>query len=123
LKDQIALTVDKKGYLNGIDGRKLHVRSAHSALNTLLQSAGGLLVKQATINVYDNLSAAGYEWGKDWAIVLHCHDEFQLQVRKGIENEVAEIAIESFRQAGRQFNWRCLVDAEAKIGETWAETH
>ena len=123
LKDQIALTVDKKGYLNGIDGRKLHVRSAHSALNTLLQSAGGLLVKQATVNVYDNLSAAGYEWGKDWAIVLHCHDEFQLQVRKGIENEVAEIAIESFRQAGRQFNWRCLVDAEAKIGETWAETH
>ena len=73
--------------------------------------------------VYDNLSTAGYEWGRDWAMVLHCNDEFQLQVRKGIENEVAEIAIESFRQAGRQFNWRCLVDAEAKIGADWAETH
>ena len=48
--------------------------------------------------VYDNLSTAGYEWGRDWAMVLHCNDEFQLQVRKGIENKVAEIAIESFRK-------------------------
>ena len=123
LKDAIALTVDKKGYLKGIDGRRLHVRSAHAALNTLLQSAGGLLVKQATVNVYENLTAAGYEWGKDWAMVAHVHDEYQLQVREEIAEEVAEIAVESFRQAGRQFNWRCLVDGEAQIGSTWAETH
>jgi DNA polymerase I-like protein with 3'-5' exonuclease and polymerase domains len=115
--------VDQKGYLKGIDGRKLHVRSAHSALNTLLQSAGGLLVKQATVNIYDKLTANGYEWGRDWAMVAHVHDEFQLQVRKEIADEVAEMAVEAFRLAGRQFNWRCLVDGEAKIGETWAETH
>ncbi len=123
LKDAIALAADKNGYLRGIDGRRLHVRSAHSALNTLLQSAGGLLVKQATINVYQNLSDAGYVWGKDWAMVAHVHDEFQLQVREEIAEEVAKVAVESFRQAGRQFNWRCLVDGEAKIGKTWADTH
>lgn len=123
LKEAIEKVVKDRGYLIGIDGRKLHVRSAHSALNTLLQSAGGLLVKQATVNLYDNLSAAGYKWGTDWAMVAHVHDEFQLQVRKEIAEEVSEIAVRSFRQAGEQFNWRCLVDGEAQIGHSWAETH
>ncbi|GGX91047.1 hypothetical protein GCM10007160_18150 [Litchfieldella qijiaojingensis] len=123
LKEAIEATVKKRGYLIGIDGRKLHIRSQHAALNTLLQSAGGLLVKQATVNLYDNLSAAGYEWGKDWAMVAHVHDEFQLQVCEEIAEEVAAIAVQSFRQAGEQFNWRILIDGEAQIGKSWAETH
>ena len=123
LKDAIGVAVKQKGSLKGIDGRILHVRAEYSALNTLLQSAGGLLVKQATVNLYNNLTAAGYEWGKDWAMVLHCHDEYQLQVRKEISKKVAEISVESFREAGRQFNWKCEVDAESKIGSNWAETH
>lgn len=123
LKEAIEKTVADRGHLKGIDGRKLHIRSAHAALNTLLQSAGGLLVKQATVFLYEDLSDAGYVWGEDWAMVAHVHDEFQLQVRKEIANEVAEIAVEAFRKAGREFNWRCALDGEANIGSNWAETH
>lgn len=123
LKDAIEHTINTRGYLIGIDGRHLHIRSAHAALNTLLQSAGGLLVKQATVFLYQDLSAAGYEWGKDWAMVAHVHDEYQLQVRKEIAEDVAEIAVEAFRKAGREFNWKCPLDGEAQIGNNWAETH
>ena len=38
-----------KGYLVGLDGRRLFVRNEYSALNTLLQSAGALIMKQALV--------------------------------------------------------------------------
>src|SRR3546814_19764457 len=33
----------KKGWLQGLDGRKIPVRSEHAALNSLLQSAGAVI--------------------------------------------------------------------------------
>ena len=123
LREDVIAAVRKRGYLRGIDGRKLRIRSEHAALNTLLQSAGALLVKQATINLYKELTRRGYEFGKDWAMVAHVHDEFQLHAREEIAEEVAEVAVWSIRQAGHDFNWRCPLDGEAKIGRNWAETH
>lgn len=48
LKDRVGRAA-KKGYIKGIDGRKLIVRSEHAALNTLLQSAGAIVMKKALI--------------------------------------------------------------------------
>jgi DNA polymerase I-like protein with 3'-5' exonuclease and polymerase domains len=123
LREDVAAAVRKRGYLRGIDGRRLHIRSEHAALNTLLQSAGALLVKQATINLYRELSTRGYIFGKDWAMVAHVHDEYQLQVREDLVDEVSEVAVWSFQEAGRQFNWRCPLDGEAKVGTNWSECH
>jgi len=123
LREDVLTAVKKKKSLRGIDGRTLHVRSEHSALNVLLQSAGALLVKQATINLYKELTRRGFEWGTDWGMVVHCHDEWGLQVREGLEQEIAEVSVWAFQEAGRQFKWRCPLDGEAKIGMNWSETH
>lgn len=80
-------------------------------------------MKQATINLYDELTRRGYKWGDDWALVAHVHDEYGIQVREGLQDEVAEVAVWSFKEAGEQFNWRCPLDGEAKIGKNWSETH
>ena len=45
----------KSGVLTGLDGRKLRVRSEHAALNTLLQGAGAIVMKQALIHLSDRL--------------------------------------------------------------------
>ena len=42
-----------KGYIKGLDGRQLKIRSAHKALNTLLQSSGALICKQWIIDVHE----------------------------------------------------------------------
>ena len=123
LREDVLAKVKKSKSLRGIDGRTLHVRSEHSALNVLLQSAGALLVKQATVNLYKELTRRGFQWGTDWGIVAHVHDEFGLQVRDGLEDEIAEVAVWSFQEAGKQFGWRCPLDGEAKIGKDWSETH
>lgn len=120
IKD-VQQTVKARGTLYGIDKRILPVRSQHSALNTLLQSAGALAVKKATCLLWDYLNEAGLS--RDVQQVAHIHDEFQLLVREGIEEQVGQIAVRSFQDAGKYFNFRCPLDGEYKIGSNWAETH
>jgi DNA polymerase I-like protein with 3'-5' exonuclease and polymerase domains len=46
LKAAVSKAAKTKHQLIGLDGRVLHVRSEHAALNTLLQSAGAILCKE-----------------------------------------------------------------------------
>jgi DNA polymerase-1 len=123
LRQAVEATAKKRGHLIGLDGRRLHVRSAHAALNTLLQSAGALLAKVATILAIQELNSRGYRWGKDYALVCHCHDELQLEAREDIADEVGHIVVEAMRKAGEFFKFRVPIDGTAKIGRTWADTH
>jgi DNA polymerase-1 len=123
LKDNIAKIAEEDGFLPGLDGRRLAVRSKHAALNTLLQSAGALLVKKATVILHEKLADRGYVWGKDFAQLAHIHDEIQLQARPEIANEIGTLAVESFKEAGEFFKFRIPITGEFKIGNNWAETH
>jgi len=110
------------GYLIGIDGRKLVIRSEHSALNTLLQSAGAIAVKQTTCLIDREIKLQG--WGLDQVMqVAHVHDEIQYQVRKEIAEDVGRISIQQIKQAGEDLKFQCPLDGEFKVGRNWAETH
>lgn len=123
LKSCIASTLQTREYLKGIDGRKLYIRSEHSALNTLLQSAGAIIMKQATIHLHTALTKKGYIHGKDWGLVAHVHDEFQAEARPAISELVAEEAVRSIRCAGKSLGFKCPLDGEARVGANWAKTH
>ena len=123
LREKVTQAVKSKGYLTGLDGRVLPIRSPHSSLNTLLQSAGALLAKQATIILYENLTLKGYIFGVDYALVAHVHDEVQLIAKKDIADDVGREAVKSFQQAGEHFNFRCSITGEYKVGENWCDTH
>ena len=111
------------GYLLGLDGRQLHVRSEHAALNTLLQSAGALIMKQALCLLDDILQQECLVPGIDYEFVANIHDEFQIEVREDIAERVSKRAEQAMTRAGESFNFRCRIDGEAKIGRNWAETH
>jgi len=123
LKDLIDERVDKRGYLSGIDGRRLQIRSKHSALNQLLQSTGAVTVKKATTILYNDLITRGLKFGKDWAFVAHVHDEFQTLVRPEYVELYKELAIDSFRKSGEYFNLKCPMTGESRVGQNWMETH
>ena len=112
-----------RGYLKGLDGRFLPVRSAHSALNLLLQSAGALAMKQATVFLWEDLEKAGLAWKQDVAQVAHIHDEYQLVTRPELAEQVGQIGVGAIKRAGEHFRFRCPLDGEYKIGKNWAETH
>jgi hypothetical protein len=123
LKD-VKKQVKSQGYLVGLDGRRLHCRAQHSALNTLLQSAGAIISKYWLLQIDDDMYDAGYqnEW-VDWAQMLWVHDETQMAARPEIAEHVAQIAVTAARKAGETLNFNMPVDAEYKIGENWQECH
>lgn len=114
----------KRKYLKGLDGRPLHVRSLHSALNLLLQSAGALICKKWIVLVEQNLVNLGLDHGKDFQFMGWIHDEFQCACRtKEIAETVVRVGQESIREAQSFFNFRVQLDTEGKIGKNWADCH
>jgi DNA polymerase I len=118
LRDRVQRAASKK-YLKGLDGRKLYIRNAHSALNTLLQGAGAIVMKKA-LSILDDvlkLNAVPYKF------VANIHDEWQLEVPKDKADFIGQFAVDSITKAGEHFNLRCPLDGEYKIGGNWSETH
>ena len=66
------------------------------------------------------------DWDPDADVVLlgWIHDELQVAVREGLEEQVSAILIETGRQAGSPFaTWKCPTDVDVKVGHNWAECH
>ena len=108
-----------KGYLKGLDGRKIILRHQHSALNTLLQGGGAIVMKKALI-LLDNLLKLN---AIDYKFVANIHDEWQIEVKETQADYVGELAVKCIEDAGKFFNMRCPLTGEYKIGDSWNETH
>ena len=109
----------EKGYLPGLDGRKLFVRSAHSALNTLLQGAGAIVMKQAMIILDGKIRKEKL----DAHFVVNVHDEWQLEVLEKDAERVGQLAVESLEETTKELDLFCPLTGEYKVGSTWADTH
>ena len=116
LKDRVA-GASAKGYLKALDGRKLYIRSEHSALNTLLQGAGAIVMKQALIILNDKIKDL------DAHFVANVHDEWQIEVREDLADTVGKLGVEAIIEAGKVLKLKCPLDGEYKTGDNWSETH
>ena len=123
LKQAVAVKYRNQKWIYGLDKRKLMLRAEFSSLNTLIQSAGALLVKAGTIILNQDLAKAGFKWGEDYRMVLHVHDEMQFVVRKGKIEEFKKIANQLFDKTQKYFNFKCPLAGEIKVGQNWSETH
>lgn len=123
----IVKTAAKRGFIKGIDGRKIPIRSEHSALNMRLQNAGAVVCKQWGCDLDDALKAEGLKhgWDGDYVFLSWSHDEYQLAVRDdpALIELVKHLAIETGRNAGLPFNFQCPLDVDVKIGTNWATCH
>jgi DNA polymerase I-like protein with 3'-5' exonuclease and polymerase domains len=113
----------KKGHILSLDGRKIPIRSPHAALNSLLQSTGAILCKTWFLTIREAIEAEGLVWGKDFYFLAHVHDEVQIAVKKGYEELVGKITIDSAQRVAERYKFRCPLAAEYKIGQSWAECH
>ena len=109
----------KKGYLKGLDQRKLIIRQKHSALNTLIQGGGAIAMKKALVILSNYIST----YKIDAIPVANVHDEFQYQVKEEQADRFGKLAVQSIVDAGDKLNLRCSLDGEYKIGNNWKETH
>ena len=118
LRDRVT-RVATKGYLKGLDGRKIFIRNQHSSLNTLLQGAGAIVMKKALVLFDKHLKEAGLQY----KFVANIHDEWQVEVPKETADLIGAIGVRSIIEAGTYFNMNCPLDGEYQTGGNWSETH
>lgn len=118
LRERVGVAAGR-GYVLGLDRRRVYVRSAHAALNTLLQSAGAIVMKKALclLNEYAIL------WGIDYHFIGNIHDEIQTEVRAGKADVFGRLATSCMQAAGTYYNLNCPLAGDYKVGDTWADTH
>lgn len=116
-----------RGYLVGLDGRKVTLRKdkftgevhIRKALNTLNQSAGTIVMKWSVYLLDSWVREAGLDVWK----VIDMHDEVQADVLVKDVSLYSELARQSIITAGKLLNLKVPLDADVKVGRTWAETH
>jgi DNA polymerase I len=118
LRERVSLAAGR-GYVYGLDGRRVYVRSEHAALNTLLQSAGAIVMKKALclLNEYAIL------WGIDYNFIGNIHDEIQTEVRAEKAQVFGGLATSCIEAAGLHFKLNCPLAGDFKVGNSWADTH
>jgi len=109
----------KCGWLPGLDGRKIYVRSAHSAFNAKIQEWGAEVVKMGIILKTKYVK----ENGLDSHQVGWYHDEWQDEVVEGQEEDNKILSLQAVSDSGTFYNLSCPMVAESKVGRSWNETH
>ncbi len=107
------------GSILGLDGRHLKIRSEHAALNTLLQGAGAIICKEWLVQITRIIN----ERGVDAKLVASIHDEYQFEVSIKDTLNFCRITKEAILDTSRNLAVVCPLDAQYKVGKTWAETH
>ena len=119
LREDVARICKSSGSLPGLDGRRLYVRSDHAAVNTLLQGAGAIVMKQALVILDERLSKLGV----DYKFVANVHDEWQIEVEEAYADMVGKLGVQAIEEAGRVLKMRCPLTGAYKVGNSWKETH
>lgn len=118
LRDKVE-RMSATGTLPGLDGRRLNIRSAHSAVNTLLQGAGAIVSKQWIIETTKMLRKNKIPY----RLIAWVHDEIQIETPQAYAEIVGKTAVEAARTAGVVLKTRCPMDAEYHVGTNWSESH
>jgi RecA-family ATPase/DNA polymerase I-like protein with 3'-5' exonuclease and polymerase domains len=122
LRENLQAHARRHGWLPGLDKRRVPVRALHSALNFIVTSSEAIICKRWLVRVYDELCARfRYGWDGDVVIVLWIHDELVACCRPEIAEQVGEIMVRHAREAAEFYSFKVPLDADFKIGPSWAD--
>ncbi len=109
----------ERGFLKSIDGRKIMVDSPHKALNYCLQGNSAILAKRWMVINQQNIKKLNLNCSQ----LAFIHDELQFECSPEHAADLSTSLVFSSLAAGEYYNLRVRIDAEAKQGKNWSETH
>ena len=106
----------EKGYVRGLDKRKILVDSKHKSVNYLIQGSAAILAKRWMVIANETPLKTPRQ-------LAFIHDELQFEVHPNEVNDLKFTLQHAALQAGEYYNLRVPIEAEAKSGPTWADVH
>ncbi len=119
LRDGVEDAWKDRGYLIGLDGRKIFIRKKHMLLCYLLQCAEAVLMKVALCILIDWIEQERL----DARLVCIYHDEYNFMVKREHAERVKFLSEKAIEKAGEILNVSVPTTGEGKIGNSWAEVH
>jgi DNA polymerase I-like protein with 3'-5' exonuclease and polymerase domains len=112
-------SASERGFVYSIDQRKILLDSPHKALNYLLQSGAGTIAKQWMLINHAQVK----ELNLCCSQLAFIHDELQFECDPSHATDLCSSLVLASTKAGEHYNMRIRIDAEAKQGTNWSETH
>ncbi|MFM7009094.1 MAG: DNA polymerase [Betaproteobacteria bacterium] len=116
----------RRGYIEGLDGRRCPVRKQHAALNTLLQSAGAIISKYwilFTMQIIETEHDLKWGYDKDFTLMIYSHDELDFACRPEHAEKIADACRRGAKQTQDFLKFRLPIDVGIMPGKNWAECH
>lgn len=107
----------ESGYINLCDNRRCSVDGGHKALNYLLQGSAAVIAKRWMLINHDNTQDLCCSQ------LAFVHDELQFECDPGHVDALRTSLVHSAEEAGRYYNLRIPIAAEAQVGNNWSEVH
>jgi DNA polymerase I-like protein with 3'-5' exonuclease and polymerase domains len=107
----------ESGYINLCDNRRCSVDGSHKALNYLLQGSAAVIAKRWMLINHDNTQDLCCSQ------LAFVHDELQFECDPGHVDALRTSLVCSAESAGRFYDLRIPIAAEAKVGSNWSEVH
>lgn len=110
----------RKRYIPDLNASNFQLRSGaeRMAVNMPIQGTAADLMKMAMIAVYENMKALKTGSSEDVRMILQVHDELVLEVKKGLEEEISEMLVETMEDV---VQLKVPVEVHVGIGKRWGE--
>lgn len=108
-----------KTHVRGLDGRNIPCDSQHIVVNRIIQSAGAIVMKTATVLFHKMIEAEGL----DAHMTEFYHDELVVECDPKDAQLTLDIGIKSIILSGEALGLAVSLDADGAIGDSWADVH
>jgi len=106
----------ERGYVRGLDNRRILVDSRHKSLNYLIQGSSAIIAKRWMVLANEKLPRHTHQ-------LAFIHDELQYETKEENVNDLKFTLEYSAARAGEHYKLRTPIAAESKSGKTWADVH
>ena len=118
LKELLAAVhkASERGYVHGLDNRRILVDSRHKSLNYLIQGSSAIIAKKWLVLANESLPEHTHQ-------LAFVHDELQFETKQEQVEDLKFLLELTAVQAGEFYKLRCPIAAESQAGNSWADVH
>jgi DNA polymerase-1 len=119
LTDQVKNVSQQRGYLRGLDGRRIYTEESYKAFNYLIQGTEAILMKRTIVRINEAFETEGIEAKQ----LLFYHDECTWEISPTDTKRAEAIIRKWFIDAPKELGVTIMEAGDCKVGKDYLEVH